>query len=447
MPTLDHIIARLRLSPTKEKIVRNLFWSVIGKIVTLAGGLFVGIIIARHLGPAQYGMMNYVISFVSLFQIFASLGLDNIEIREEARASEPYNKIIGTAFGLKLLSALLTIAVTILISYLTEKDTYITAMVALYSCSMVANTLTVTRNYFTSQVKNEYVVKTEIVGTVIGMGIKILLLFLDMPLTWFIAATTFDYFILASGYWLSYKLKSGCTDLWTFDRKYALYLLAESLPLMLTSTAVLIYQRIDQVMIGNMIDKESVGYFSVASRFVEVLIYIPTMLAQTISPVLVSTRKKSQEEYMHKCQLFMNISFWFTMTISLTTSVLSYWIISLTFGQSYIYAAAVLQVLVFKAAFVALSSTAGNMIIIEGLQKWVIMRDILGCIVCVVMNYLLLPRYGIMAAAIVAIASNIMAGYVADAIIPQFRHIFVRQTKALLFGWCDMIRIKSIIRN
>lgn len=83
MLTLDHIISKLRLSPTKEKIVRNLFWSVIGKIVTLAGGLFVGIIIARHLGPSQYGMMNYVISFVFLFQIFATLGLDNIEIREE----------------------------------------------------------------------------------------------------------------------------------------------------------------------------------------------------------------------------------------------------------------------------------------------------------------------------------------------------------------------------
>lgn len=447
MLTLDRIISKLRLSPTKEKIVRNLFWSVIGKIVTLAGGLFVGIIIARHLGPSQYGMMNYVISFVFLFQIFATLGLDNIEIREEARASESYTKIIGTALGLKLLSALLTIAVTVTISYLTEEDTYITAMVALYSCSMIANTLNVTRNYFTSQVKNEYVVKTEIVGTVIGMGIKIAILSLDMPLTWFIAATTFDYFILAFGYWLSYKLKVGCTKRWTFDHKYAIYLIKESLPLMFTSAAVLIYQRIDQVMIGNMINKEAVGYFSVASRFVEVLIYIPTMLTQTISPILVATRKKSQEEYLRKCQLFMNISFWLTMIISLTTSILSYWIVALTFGSSYIFAASVLQLLSFKAAFVALSSTAGNMIVIEGLQKWVILRDLLGCTVCVIMNYLMLPRYGIMAASLIAIASNIMAGYIADAIIPQFRHIFVRQTKAIMFGWHDMIRIKSIIRN
>lgn len=447
MQIIDYVIAKLRLSPTKEKIVRNLFWAVTGKVVTLLSGLFVGIIIARHLGPTQYGTMNYVISFVFLFQIFALLGLDNIEIREEARNNEPYNKIIGTAFGLKLSAALFTIVVTILVSYMLEENIYITKLVALYSCSMVASTLNVTRNYFTSQVKNEYVVKTEIAGTIIGIVLKIILLVLNMPLSWFITIMTFDCFIQAFGYCLSYELKVGKIKKWTFDFKYSLYLIRESLPLMLTSAAVLVYQRIDQVMIGNIIDKEAVGYFSVASRFVEVLIYVPTMLTQTISPILVSARKKSQEDYKNKCQLFMNISFWFTMIISLLTSVLSYWIIMLTFGESYIYAAAVLQVLSFKAAFVALSSTAGNMIIIEGLQKWVIVRDILGCIVCVVLNYILLPQYGIMAAAIIAILSNIMAGYVADAIMPQFRHIFVRQTKAILFGWHDMLKIKSIIKK
>lgn len=447
MQTIDNVISRLRLSPTKEKIVRNLFWSVTGKIVTLLGGLFVGIIVARHLGPEQYGTMNYVISFVFLFQIFASLGLDNIEIREEARGNEPYNKIIGTAFGLKILSALFTMSITILISYIMEDDVHVTAMVALYSCSMIANTLTVTRNYFTSQVKNEYIVKTEIAGTVLGMILKVLFLSLNLSLPWFLAATTFDYFILALGYCLSYKMKVGKISCWKFNCKYALYLIQESLPLMLTSAAVLVYQRIDQVMIGNMINKEAVGYFSVASRFVEVLIYIPTMLTQTISPILVSIREKSQEDYLKKCQLFINISFWFTMTISLLTSVLSYWIILFTFGKSYIYAAIVLQILSFKAAFVALSSAAGNMIIIEDLQKWVIIRDILGCIVCVSLNFLLLPKYGIMAAAIIAIFSNIMAGYISDAIIPQFRHIFVRQTKAVLLGWRDIIRIKLIIKN
>ena len=61
MHIIDRIIQKCHLSENKEKIVRNLFWAVLGKTVTLLGSLFVGIIIARYLGPEQYGLMNYVI--------------------------------------------------------------------------------------------------------------------------------------------------------------------------------------------------------------------------------------------------------------------------------------------------------------------------------------------------------------------------------------------------
>jgi O-antigen/teichoic acid export membrane protein len=100
----------------------------------------------------------------------------------------------------------------------------------------------------------------------------------------------------------------------------------------------------------------------------------------------------------------------------------------------------------FKAAATALSSTAGAMLVTEGLQRLAIFRDGLGCIVCIVLNYLLLPRYGIMAAAFVSIASTVAAGYIADAIIPAYHHLFVRQTRTLLIGWKDVTAFKHIMR-
>ena len=87
------------------------------------------------------------------------------------------------------------------------------------------------------------------------------------------------------------------------------------------------------------------------------------------------------------------------------------------------------------------------MLITEGLQRYAVFRDGMGCIVCVVLNYLLLPRYGIMAAAVVAIVSNVTAGYLADAIIPAYRHLFVRQTKALLWGWKDVVKAKDMLSH
>ena len=60
MNPLLFITQKMNLSKTKELIIKNLFWSLLGKTVNLIGGLLVGILVARYLGPEQYGLMNYV---------------------------------------------------------------------------------------------------------------------------------------------------------------------------------------------------------------------------------------------------------------------------------------------------------------------------------------------------------------------------------------------------
>ena len=437
----------INLSPTKGLIVQNLFWAIMGKFVNLLSGLLVGIIVARYLGPEQYGLMNYVLSYVFLFQTFAIFGLDSIEIREEARHQANFETIIGTAFGIKIITGVIFMILSIATSFVMEADSYTTILVAIYSFSIVLNSFSVIRNYFTSIVQNEYVVKAEISRCLLSMAIKVVLLLLHLPLIWFIVSYMVDFAFLASGYVMAYHAKIGKLRTWKFDKKSAFFLLKESFPLLLTSAAVIMYQRIDQVMIGQMVDKSAVGFFSVATRFVEVLIYIPMTLAQTISPVLVRARERSEQEYEKKCQQFMNLSLWLSLSAAFVTSLLANQIVGLTFGSAYAPAVGVLQIMAFKVASVALSNTAGTMLVCEGLQKYAIFRDTFGCIVCIVLNYLLLPHYGIIAAAYVAIISNIAAGYVADAFIPAYRHLFVRQTKSLLFGWRDILALKAIIKG
>lgn len=439
MSIIGFIISKAGLSETRAKIARNLFWAVTGKVVTMLGGLLVGILVARSLGPEQYGLMNYVISFVFLFQALSVLGLDSIEVREIAKGDHTYKKIMGTAFSIKLSLGMLCVLLCILASWLFDADAYTTAMVAIYSISIPANSLNVIRNYFFAIVQNEYVVKSEIVRTLVGMGIKMMLLYLDCGLTWFVLASMFDWVLLGSGYWVAYRSRVGSIRDWGYDASMARYLVRESFPLLLTNAAVIIYQRIDQVMIGQMVDKASVGYFATAARFVELLIYVPMMLAQAITPVLVHIRKEDEARYCIKAQQFMNTSFWLTLLASAFMALLAYWVIMYTFGPAYLPAVTILEVLSFKAASVALSNTAGAMIVIQGLQKWTVFRDGLGCLMCVLLNYLLLPRYGALAAAVVAIISNLTAGFLADALVPAYRPIFRCQLRALLLGWQSLI--------
>lgn len=445
MGLLDKILSKVGASETKKKVFRNLYWAVLGKVVTLLGGLFVGILVARYLGPEQYGLMSYVISYVSLFQIFASFGMEGIEVREMSKEGADVNLILGTVFGIKFVLAIITVILVIGTALIFETDTFTILMISLYSLSIILNRFTVIRSYFTSIVWNEYIVKTEISRTLLGAGIKIILVLIKAPLWAFIAATVFDILLLSMGYVLAYKSKIGSMSLWGYDKNIAKYILKQSFPLMLSGAAVIIYQRIDQVMIGNMIDKESVGQFSVAAKFVEIVLFIPMIISQTVTPILVKLRDQDEKEYKTKIQMFQNVTVWISIFISCIISILSYWIILYTFGNGYILAVPILQVMIFKSIGMALAYTSGQIIIIERKQKNVIYRNILGCIVCIGLNVIFIPKYGVIACAYISVLAALISGFLAHIFIPEYRLLFYSQIKCLFLGWLDILRIRKIL--
>ena len=438
MNILDRIIERLKLSPAKEKVVKNLFWAVTGKITTLLGGLLVGIFVARYLGPEQYGLMNYVFSYVMLFQVLASFGLDNIEIREEAKSPEKRDELIGTAFCLKLIFALLTIGVIIITTVLSEAESTTRWMIYIYSLSIIMNTFGVIRNHFTSLVWNEYIVKTEIFRTLIGAGIKIALLLLHAPLWAFICATLFDSILLAGGYITSYRRKIGVIASWSFNSSTAIYLIKQSLPLLLSGAAIIIYQKIDQVMLGNMIDKESVGFYSVAGKFTELCIFIPTILSQTITPILVKLYDEDSDKYKNKAQVFMNLTIWGTIISCLVICLLAAPLIKYTFGAQYIPSITLLQIMVFKVVGYAFAQTTGALIIIEKKQQLVVVRNIIGCITSIGLNLMLIPILGIYGAAIASVITAFCTGYLSHLVIPKYHSMLRMQTRCIVFGWKDI---------
>ena len=447
MALIDKILSKLGASETKIKVFRNLYWAVLGKVVTLLGGLFVGILVARYLGPEQYGLMSYVISYVSLFQIFASFGMEGIEVREMSKDGVDVNLILGTVFRIKLILAIITVILVIGTALIFETSSFTIFLIVIYSFSIILNRFSVIRSYFTAIVWNEYIVKTEISRTILGAIIKIILLLCKAPLWTFVVASVFDIVLLSAGYILAYQTKIAPMSLWKYDRNIAKYFLKQSFPLMLSGAAVVIYQRIDQVMIGNMIDKEAVGQFSVATRFVEVLIFVPTIIAQTITPVLVKLWNQSDKNlYKQRVQLFMNVTIWGCLLLALFVFIFSDKLIIYTFGREYIPAIALLQVMVFKTFGIALAATSGQIIVIEELQKYAVIRNILGCFTCIGLNLLMIPILGVIGAAYVSIIATIVSGCLSHLFIPQYRSLFYMQIKAISLGWIDLFKIKSLLK-
>ncbi len=435
-----------QISEKKKRALTNIAWAISGKIVSLTGVLVVGIIVARYLGKEQYGIMNYVISFVAIFQVFADFGLDFIQIREESKHPAHKDKIIGTTFTLKLFFAILTLLAILIITTLSEHDGRIRCYIMIYALSVILNTSWVSRNHFTSIVWNEYVVKTEISRTLIGMAIKIAFVLLHLPLIWFIVSLVIDSILLAVGYTASYIRKIDSIRKWNFDRDLAVFMLKQSFPLLLSGAAIVVYNRIDQMMIAKMIDQSHLGVYSVAVRFTELLVFVPTIIAQTISPILVEVRQKDAARYEELSRVFMNVTVSVCILLAILTSLLSYPIVRFTFGRMYIEAASVLSILAFKVVGDGLSQTSGQLMIIEGIQKYASIRNIIGCVTCVGLNLIFISRYGIHGVAYVAIITILVSGTLADFIIPSYRKIFYKQIKAICVGWMDIIHIKTLLR-
>ena len=106
---LTKLKSQFHSDSTRGKVVRNVFWAVVGKVVTLLSTLFVGILVARYLGPEQYGLMNYIISIVGLFTVFSTFGTTDIIIRELSKKNVPKEVILGTSFLMRIALAVIMI--------------------------------------------------------------------------------------------------------------------------------------------------------------------------------------------------------------------------------------------------------------------------------------------------------------------------------------------------
>lgn len=431
----------------KKRILSNVFWSIGGKIVNMAGALFVAIVVARYLGPEQYGIMNYVINYVALFMVISEFGLPNIEIRELAAHPENKHKILGTCFGIRLCFAIITYILIFISLLLYETDIHTLLLIMIYAFSLFTNVFTLIRNYFISIVKNEYVVKSEFVRVIIGAIIKVVLVYFKCPLEWFIVAILFDTFLVSSGYVLAYQKVIGKISVWKFDKTKVKYIVFESFPLVLSGAAVIIYQRIDQVMIGNMIDKISVGYFATADKFLNLILFLPSILTQTITPILIKTKENNDAiKYERMKRQMVSLVVWLAIAMAFIVSVLSYWLIYLTYGNEYLMAVPVLQIMAWKTVGAALSSSSGQIIIMEHIQKWAFIRNTLACIACIVLNYIMIPQYGIIGSAWVTIITIMVASCLANIFIPPYHSIFKLQCYALFCGWKEVFKLKTTLK-
>ena len=156
------------------KYFKNTSWVLIEKIIRFTVGLFVGVWVARYLGPERFGLLSYAQSFVGLFTVIASLGLDGIVVRELVKNNNLNDEIIGTAFWLKLIAAFGVLLLLAIAINFTSNDTYTNILIFIIASATIFQSFNVVDFYFQSKVMSKFVVYANITSLFISSNLQAL---------------------------------------------------------------------------------------------------------------------------------------------------------------------------------------------------------------------------------------------------------------------------------
>lgn len=419
--------------PLAKKIAANITWLFFDKILRMGAGLFVVVWLARYLGPEQFGVLNFAVALVTVFGAIAALGLTGIVVRDLVNRPQLAPQTLGTAFALKLTAASLSYAVLILaISLLRPDDTVSKLLVAIYGASLFFKSTEVVKYWFESQVRSKYVVLVENATFLFISLLKLFLLWQQAPLVAFAYVMLLESIIVATALLLVYARIEANPFRWGISKDRAVSLLHDSWPLIISSAAWILYTRLDQIMIGRMLDDQSVGYYTAATRISDVVNFIPTVIAFSIIPAITKLRQTDRQLYLKRFQTTYDITVGNVLVVAIATAFLSEWIIRLLFGAPYAAAAPVLTIHIWSAVFIAMATVSGRFLINEGLQRITMQRHLLGLLLNFFLNLVMIPRYGIQGAAMATLLSLALANYFFDALTPSTVICFKQKTKAVL---------------
>jgi O-antigen/teichoic acid export membrane protein len=418
-----------------RKYFFNTGWLMADKIVSIFFGLFIGIWVARYLGPGKYGLLNFAISFVSLFSAVGTLGLDEIIVRNIIREPESRDNILGTSFFLRLFSSILLLIFVFVVLEIIHTSTYDKIIVMIIAFGQIFTNFNIIDYYFQSQVKAKFSGISNVLGRLSSYAARVIFIVLGMSVIWFAVAVVIEQLI--KGIFLLYfYLKNKLSVLtWKYSKQTAKNLLKDSWSLIASGIAITIYMGIDQVMIKEMLNNKAVGEYAVAVKLSTFWYFIPMVISSSIFPAIVNAKKQNSKLYFQRIQKVYDLFFLLSVSIALATTFLSGWIVNFLYGSEYVQAAQVLQVYIWAGIIVFHGTIRGNFLITENMQKVGLQFRILGAILNILLNIFFIKYYGIIGAAYATIISYVLPIYLLAPFYSVLRKELTFTWNAYLFKW------------
>ena len=417
-----------------KKILGNSMWSIIQNIITLLISMIVSAIIARYLGTERYGTVNYVVSVVSLFTAFSTLGMETFIVKDVVDTRYNNGEVVGTGLIIRTIGGIvLTVISQITLYILNPGNIEIQILGVIMGLYMIFKSFEVIEYYYQAKSNLRINAIIRIVTLSIVAVAKILVVVFDLGMTGYMCTYLLDSIIV--GILMSVYFKTHESIKWKFDKRYAKELLKKCWYVAISGMMITIYMRIDQVMLGSMLSNKSEnGIYSAAVKIAEMWYFIPLAVIAAFKPAIMKSKTENSQEYDRLMQRLYDIISIIGIICAIGITIFSPIAIKILYGDEYIRAASILSISVWAGLFATLGSARSVWLVCENLQKYTIVYTVCGCIINIVLNFIFIPKYGASGAAVATIIAQCISNVFALLPFKRTRKSSIMILKSIFYN-------------
>lgn len=426
----------MKLDYSFKKYFPNSFWMLLEQALRLLAGFFIGAYIARYLGPAQFGFLNYILAIVTFFIVVSRMGMDAVLVRDLSRDPEKANSLLTGALILMIVASLSCCAILFLLSIFVLNNELSSYLFFIF-IALICSPASFIEYYFQSQSRTKYSAICKTAALMISSIVKILLVLLEADLFWIVSSFFLDYFLIAIFLFIAlYRFNGDVKNIaFHFSYKTVFTLLKSAWPMVITNVAILIYMRIDVVMIKELMTPEAAGVYSAAVKIYEAWIVIPMTLSISLIPAIVRFKCGGDAVYEQKMKELFSLAVWGSVVLALAFLFVSESLVLLVFGSAYSESSSILNILMFASIFAAMGSITARYLSVENMERKILVRTLFTAGLNILLNLVLIPIYGIKGAALSTLFCMACSGYVLDYFDKDLRHLLVIKNHAIFLGW------------
>ena len=372
----------------------NLSWLLFDKLFRASLNILLSIFLARYLGPENFGVLNYLIAFIFLFNAISSLGMNPVLINLIVKKHRKFNlNLLISAYYLRFFVSILCYTIFILIILIfNDKETYLNYSL-IVGLIIILKSSEILFSYFEAKLLSKFIVISQLIGIiflasivflVINKGLNNVYIYYGLLIDAIIVFCLINYFYISKNRKILNK----------FQFNNIKNLILKSFPVLISSLSIILYMRIDQIMINSLVNEYQLGIYSVSVRYVEIFHFIPKIIMISLLPILLTSKK-----YVYDLLKINSIIFKFSIFLTVLIFLSSDFIIPFLFGNEYSQSILTTKILSFSLLFVFFGVVNEHWYISKNLQKYYAIYVFLGAILNITFNYILINKIGIQGAA------------------------------------------------